>query len=86
MYTKLTTMTWSSNEAQTSLVIASARDIYIADAVTAGTTDGTFTVISPTVTTRSWLDQVSADDWATFISSQATGIGATCDVTITDNV
>lgn len=86
MYTKLTTMTWSSNEAESSPVISSARDIYINNALTAGTTNGTYTMISPTVTTRLWLDQVSADDWATFISTQATNIGATCDVTITDNV
>jgi hypothetical protein len=86
MYTKLTTMTWSSADAEISPVIESARAPYINNAITAGTTDGSFQVISPTVTTRPWLDQTSADAWSAFISEQAASIGATCDVFITDIV
>ena len=90
MYTKLTTMTWPSAEAQLlpfdQYAGWIARDNYIANAVASGSTDGVATIISPTVTSRVWLDQTTADDWATFIYTVATNEGVTVDVAITSNV
>jgi len=86
MYTKLTTMTWSTAEAQLLQPIMDARITYLNTAITLGTTDGIPIVISPTVTKRVWTTQAAADDWATFISGLATDNGVTCDVAITDNV
>ena len=86
MYTKLATMTWSSADAQTDSDVDSIRYAYLQDAISAGLTDENYVVISPTVTTRVWLDQTAADAWKRFISNRAIAIGATCDVVITDNI
>ena len=87
LYTKLTTMTWGTEAEQYLEPIVSARNTYIDNArFTLQVTDGKATVVSPTVTTRVWTDQAAADDWATFISTLATDNGATCDVSVTDNV
>jgi len=86
MFTKLATMTWSSAEAQNESNVDSIRYAYLQDAISAGLTDENHVEISPTVTTRVWLDQASANAWSRFISNQARSIGATCDVVITDIV
>ena len=90
MYTKLTTMTWPSAEAQllpyNSYEGWTERYNYIANAVASGSTDGVPTIISPTVTSRVWLDQTTADNWATFIYTTAVLAGVTVDIAITDNV
>jgi hypothetical protein len=82
--TKLATMTWPSNEAQLLEAITDARIPFIQTQVTLEKTDGVATTVSPTVTTRNWLDAESAQEWATFISNAANDSGTTVNVVITD--
>ena len=84
--TKLSTMTWPSFEAQTLPAITAARIPYIEYMTTIGLTDGIGTNISPTVTTRNWLTQEAADNWANFITTTATDNGTSVNVVITDIV
>lgn len=82
--TKLTTMTWLSNEDENLPAITAARTAFIETMTAEGKTDGVGTAISPTVTTRSWIDQAAAEEWQTFITTTATDNGVTVDVVISD--
>lgn len=80
--TKKATMTWPSLADRQLSGIEAVRAPYVASAITAGFTDGYVVDISDTVTDRHWLDQPSAENWATFITAAATDNGTTVNVVI----
>jgi hypothetical protein len=82
--TKLATMTWPSLADRQLPGITAARTTYIDAEVAADNTTGGFVDVSDTVTTRPWLDQTSADNWATFITTTATNNGTTVNVVISN--
>ena len=84
MMTKTATMTWPSNEAQYLQAITDARQPFIQTQETLGKTDAVVIHITPTVSTRDWLDAESAQEWAIFISDTANAHGTTVNVVITD--
>jgi hypothetical protein len=47
--------------------IHATRDSRLLQLVTAEKTDGTEIIISPTVTSREWVDQASAEEWVTVL-------------------
>ena len=82
--TKTATMTWASLADQQLPGINAARGPYINAEIAADNTDGSFVALSDTVTTRPWLDQTSADNWATFITTTAINNGTTVNVVISN--
>ena len=82
--TKISIATWPSNQARMLPAIVDVRTPYINTAITNGLTDGVPHNVSDTVTTRTWLNQASAEDWAAFITSAATDNGITISVVIED--
>ena len=82
--TKTATMTWPSLADRRLPGITEARIPYIDAEIAADNTNGSFNDLSDTVTTRPWLDQTSADNWATFITTTATNNGTTVNVVISD--
>jgi hypothetical protein len=83
--TKQATMTWPSLTDRQNPQIEAVRAPYIESAIQAGATDGYVNDITDTVTIRHWLDQLSAENWATFITTAATDQGITVNVVI-DNI
>ena len=84
MMTKTATMTWPSHEAQLLQAITDARIPFIQTQITLGKTDGVATNISPTVTSRNWVDAEAAQEWADFITSAAIDASTSVNVVITD--
>lgn len=82
--TKLTTMTWPSNEDENSSGIDAARIPFVQTLISEGKTDGVAVAVSPTVTTRTWLDQAAAEEWQTFITNAAVDNGTSVSVVISD--
>ena len=83
--TKLSTMTWPSSEAQDQPAVNGPRTTYIDDAFAGNTTDQLAAIkLSPTISTRKWVDQAAADAWKTFITNLATEAGTSVTVDITD--
>ena len=83
--TKLSTMTWPSSEAQDQPAINDPRTTYIDNAFDSGTTDQFAAIkLSPTISTRKWVDQVAADAWKAYIINLATEAGTSVTVDITD--
>ena len=73
-----TLITWASYEDQNDNIgLDTVRLEKLQEMITAGKTNGEATVISPTVTTRYFLDVPSAQEYIYFIQEQATVFGVT---------
>lgn len=84
--TKIAIATWPSNESRMLPAIVAQRTAYINTQVANGLTDGIPNNVSETVTTRTWLDQASAEAWRDFIVPLASSSGYTVTVEIQDIV
>jgi hypothetical protein len=74
-----TTITWASAGDQHNTALSTARDIEISTMISDGKTDGSQLEVTPTTTTRYWLDSASAQEYGTFISNAA--IAYNCTIT-----
>jgi hypothetical protein len=68
--TKKTTTTWTT--APTGEEFVAARTAFMQSALDAGKTDSlTATVVSENVGTRNWLNDAAANEWVSFLNTQA---------------
>ena len=72
-----TTITWASTADQHNTDLATARNAKISTMTSDGKTDGSRLTITPTATTRYWLDLASAQEYGTFISNAAIAYNCT---------
>ncbi len=67
-----TTITWASEADQTNPSRVAAADANIVNMTNEGKTDGSYLVVTPVTTTRYWLDLAAAQEFAAFVSTNAT--------------
>lgn len=82
--TKIAIATWPSATEKMLPNIIEERYIYIEDARKKGLTDGTPTNVTDQITTRTWVDQESAENWANFITALAAKFNIPVTVEIKD--
>jgi hypothetical protein len=69
--TKLVKANWPSDSDRMHPLIITLRAEYIRKAVAENKTDGIPVNITDKITTRTWADQASAEDWCKFITELA---------------
>ncbi len=75
--TKQSIMTWTSEEAKNSPPeLITQRTAWVRARILEDKTDGDPVELSATTTRRLWVDQAAAEEWATFIQSLCTSLGA----------
>ncbi len=83
-HTKIAIATWPSDTDRMHPIIVTKRLDYIEKARLKGVTDGIPTNVTDQITTRTWVDQESAQDWANFITALAADFDIPVTVVIED--